>query len=482
MAKKNSITKNYIYNMIYQLIIMFAPLITIPYLSRVLGAEKIGIYSYTLSISTYFILFGSLGTAIYGQREMAFYQDDKNNLSKKFFEIFFFRCFSLFISLISFYLIFCIHDNYSFYKILMLDILASCFDINWFFQGIEEFKKKLIRTLIIKLIYTLSIFIFIKDQNDLGLYIFIYAVSNLVGNLSLWLYLPKYLKKIKIKELDILSHLKPTIQLFIPQIAIQIYTVLDKTMIGIMVLDKSEVGYYEQAQKIIKILITLSTSLGTVMSPRIANIYIKNDFKSMKKYMNVSLSIILMLSFPLMLGIISIVNSFVPIFYGPGFEKVSILIIILSLIILLIGLSNWIGVQYLLPTKQQKKYTISVVAGAIVNFILNLILISSYKSIGASIATVVAEFTVTCLQLYLVRKEINFKDIIKMSYKYFVAAVLSFVICIFINLIIKNNWLNVIIVSTVYIITYFTLLYLLKEENILRMICKLEKMVGEKDV
>lgn len=473
---KNNLAKNYIYNLLYQIVIMVAPLIITPYLSRVLGAEKIGIYSYTLSISAYFILFGALGTAMYGQREVAFYRDNKDKLSKIFFEILILRILTLTISLIIFYFTFCSSKDYGFYyKILVLDIIAAYFDINWFFQGIEEFKSKLIRSLLVKTISIACIFLLVKNENDLWLYFLIYVISNCIGNLSMWTYLPKYIQKINFKSLNILSHFKPTLELFIPQIAIQIYTVLDKTMIGMIVMDKSEVGYYEQAQKVIKLLIMLSTSLGTVLSPRIANIYMKKDMKVIDRYMNKSLSIILMLSFPLMFGIICLADSFVPLFYGPGFSKVSDLMIILSPIVLMIGLSNWIGIQYLLPTKQQKKYTISVVLGAIINFTLNILLIKKYMSIGASLATLVAEFSVTAIQIYLVRDTINFKDILRKSYKYLLASILSFFICILLKIIINNSILQVFCIVVAYIVTYIIFLYWLKEECCLNIIKKIRK-------
>ena len=414
MAKK-SVKKNYIYNLMYQILVMIIPLITTPYLSRVLGAENIGIYSYTLSITTYFILFGSLGVSMYGKREIAYLQDNKKERTKTFYEILLMKTITLFLSLILFYICFCRQGQYHlYYRILILELIANIIDISWFFHGLEEFKKTVIRNTIVKLISIVCIFLLVKTKADLNKYFIIYVLSTFLGNITLWFYLPKYIEKVSFKELRILRHLKPTLLLFIPQIAVQLYTVLDKTMIGSLVIEKSEVGYYEQAQKIIKLLLTIATSLGTVMMPRIAHTYASGNHEQLKKYMNTSLSYIMMIAFPLMFGIISISNHFVPIFYGKGYDKVTILMSIISPIIIFIGLSNVIGTQYLLPTKQQKKYTISVTAGAIVNVILNFIFIKLFKSIGASIATVIAEFVVTGVQLYLVKNEIKLKEIIKL--------------------------------------------------------------------
>ena len=273
---KKSITKNYIYNLIYQILILILPLITTPYVSRVLGAENIGIYSYTISIATYFILFGSLGIAMYGQREIAYLQDQKEKYSKLFWEIVVLRFFTMSISSIIFYISFVKNGEYHmYYKILLLELLANCFDISWFFQGLEEFKKTVLRNIVVKIISIICIFVFVKSYNDLFIYFWIYVLSNLIGNISLWAYLPKYIDKIEISKIDIMKHIRPTISLFIPQIAIQIYTVLDKVMIGTIILDKSEVGFYEQSQKIVKMLLTIVTSLGIVMIPRMANTFKK---------------------------------------------------------------------------------------------------------------------------------------------------------------------------------------------------------------
>lgn len=475
---KKSVAKNYIYNLTYQILVIILPLITTPYLSRVLGAENIGIYSYTLSITTYFILFGSLGVSMYGQREIAYVQEDEDKRGKVFLEILLMRFITLGISLLLFYMCFCINGQYSiYYKILILEIIANSLDISWFFQGLEEFKKTVMRNTIVKIISIICIFSFVKNANDLYKYFIIYVMSTLLGNISLWMYLPQYIKKINLKELNIRRHVKPTIALFIPQMATQIYTVLDKTMIGTIVTDKSEVGYYEQSQKIVKLLMTVATSLGTVMVPRMASTYASGDNKKLKEYMMSSFKFIMFLALPLMFGITSIVDSFVPIFYGDGYEKVIYLISIISPIIVAIGLSNVIGTQYLLPTKQQRKYTISVVVGAIVNFILNLILIRYWKSIGASIATVVAEFAVTGVQFFLVRKELNILDVLRASYKYIIASICMFIISIIVGYCISNNLISIIVQVVVSVMVYLGTLIVMKDELVFEGLEKTKNIV-----
>lgn len=422
MSQK-SISKNYFYNLFYQILTIVMPLITTPYLSRVLGAEAIGIYSYTLSIVTYFILFGTLGISMYGQREIAYVQDEEKKRSKVFWEIVLLKIIMMTISITVFLFTYGSGDQYKiYYRILIIELISQCIDISWFFQGIEEFKKTVIRNSIVKLLFAISIFIFVKSPNDLIKYIIIIACANLLGNLSLWMYVPKYIKKVKIKDLQVFKHLRPTIMLFIPQIAVQIYTVLDKTMLGHMIENKAEVGYYEQAQKVVKLLLTIVTSLGTVMVPRMASTFAKGDNEQLKKYMYSSFQFAFSLSFPIMGGIILVSKEFIPIFFGQGYDKVILLINIIVPIILFIGLSSIIGTQFLLPTKKQKEYTISVIVGAIFNFIFNLVVIKKHASIGASITTVMAEFLVTIVQFYFIRNFIEIKKIFKLARNNVIAA------------------------------------------------------------
>ena len=476
MAKK-SITKNYIYNVAYQILITILPLITTPYVSRVLNAEAIGIYSYTISITTYFILFGSLGVALYGQRKIAYYQTDKIKRSKIFWEINILRFVTMTIAMVIYYFIYVRQGEYKiYYEILLIELLANCLDISWFFRGIEEFKKTVVRNTIVKLISVALIFTLVKSVDDLYKYFIIYVLSTAIGNISLWLYLPKYIEKVKINELNILKHLKPTIILFIPQIAVQIYTVLDKTMIGMIVSDKAEVGYYEQSQKIIKLLLSIITSLGTVMLPRMAATFANGDNDKMKEYMKKSFNFVFLLAFPMIIGIDSVASKFVPLFFGNGYEKVTNIIYIISPIILAIGLSNVVGTQYLLPTKRQKEYTISVICGAIINFILNMILIRMFRSLGASIATVIAEFSVTAIQLFAIRKDMNIKKIVNLSKKYLVSTIVMGIVVLLIGFKGNNSWTTIIIQGISGMVTYLVMLIILKDEFLLDNINKILKV------
>ena len=465
MAK--SVKKNYIYNLIYQIVAIILPFITTPYLSRVLGATNIGIYGYTLSISTYFILFGSLGIALYGQREIAYEQNNIKKYSKSFIEILSLRIITMTISLALFYLIFCINGEFNnYFKILTLELIANTLDISWFFQGLEEFKKTVGRNLIIKTISVILIFIFVKTKNDLNIYFIIYTVSILIGNLSLWLYLPKFITLKYIKKLNLKKHFKATLVLFIPQIAIQIYTILDKTMLGTIIVNKAEVGYYTQAEKMIKLMLTIITSLGTVMLPRIASSYAKGDSETIKIYITRAFNLVFLISIPMIVGIVCISNVFVPWFFGKGYDKVIPIMIILTPILLFIGMSNVIGMQYLLPTKKQKEYTYSVIIGAIVNFLINIILIPRYGAIGAAIGTIIAEATVTAAQISYTKKYIDYKKILKLTKNYFISSIVMLIMIIVVKVIIGNSLLSMFVQVGVGVITYGICLLIMKDKFI----------------
>ena len=462
--EKKSIFKNYIYNLSYQIITLILPLITTPYVSRALGAESIGIYSFTYSIVTYFILFGSLGVSWYGQREIAYLQDDKEKRTKLFFEIVIMRFLMMIISMVLFYVFYVNGTQYNlYYAILLIEMFSTILDISWFFMGLEDFKKTVIRNLVVKAIFITLIFTLVKSPADLPKYFLIITLSNLIGNLSLWFYMPKYLTKIKFNELRIFRHLKSTIFLFIPQIAIQIYTVLDKTMIGYIIDDKREVGYYEQAQKIVKMLLVVVTSLSTVMMPRMANSYANKEEDVFKGALYNSIKFVYLLAFPIMAGIVLVSDVFVPFFLGDGYEKVILLVKVIVPIILFIGLTNVIGMQYFVTTKKSKKLTLSVSIGAIINFLLNIVLIKNFASLGASIATVIAEGTVFVVQMYMIRKEFNLFDIIKWSKNPIIASILMFILAYLVGALFKNQLIGMCVEVIFGIAIYFLILILLKD-------------------
>ena len=473
---KKSITKNYIYNLIYQILTILLPLVTTPYLSRVLGAENIGIYSYTFSITTYFIIFGNMGISLYGQREIAYLQNDKYKRTKTFWEIVILKLITTSVSIIVFYFAFINGTQYNlYYTILSLNLVSTAIEIIWFFQGLEEFKKTVTRNILVKLFCFLAIFIFVRNSNDLWKYFLIYGLSEVLGNFTLWIYLPKYICKIKIKDLNIIKHIKPTIVLFVPQISSQIYAMLDKTMLGNVYSDKSEVGYYEQAQKIINLCIAIVTSLGTVLIPRIANVFSTGNTKKLKEYIVKSFKFTYFLALPMIFGIFIIAKEFVPIFFGSGYDRVVTILKVISPIILLTGMTNVIGKQFLLPTKKEKIYTIAIIMGTITNGVLNYIFIPYEGAVAASLTTIIGELVILIIEVIFTRKEIKFIKIIKSCWKYLLASVLMCLICE----LIKHFIIDSIFVSVpIAIVVYVVVLLIAKDDIINEIIKKVLKFLN----
>lgn len=462
---RKNLKQNYIFNLLYQVLSIIIPIIMIPYLSRTLHANGIGIYGYTISVVTYFLLFGSLGVNLYGQREVAVYQKDIKKRSKVFYELFFFKSICLLFTSILFFLFFCINNQYkTFYMILMLEFLSNILDISWLYQGLEEFKKIVCRNLIVKIFSIISIYIFVKTENDVDIYLLIYCLSNLVGNGLLWISAKKYLVKCDFKDLNFKTHLKGTILFFIPQIAIQVYAVLDKTMIGMILKDMTQVGYYESCQKVVRILMTVVTSLGIVMMPRIVSCISQNKTKEIKIYIKKSFSLVLCLSFPLMFGIIVVSPRFVPLFFGNGYEAAIPLLIVMSLIVLPVGISNITGNAILIARKMQKEYTISVSFGALINVILNYILILKFKALGAVISTVVSETVITFIQFNYCKDEIEFKTLLKLSKNYFVSSLVMFTVCFLIGKVNCNPFIILFFQVFIGIGIYVLMLILLKDD------------------
>ena len=463
MAK--SIKKNYVYNLLYQVLILVVPLVTTPYVSRTLGAEAIGEYSYAYSINYYFTLIAILGTGTYAEREISFYQDDRGTRSRRFWDLFTLRCItSVFCTIFYFvFIAFFFRDNLT-ALIVSLNIAAVAFDIVWLFQGMEEFGQISLRNTIVKIISVVCVFIFIKKPEDVALYALIMSLSPIIGSLSLFPFVSAYIDKPVLRNIHPFRDFSNIIRLFIPTIAISIYTVLDSTMLGLFTSTKVENGYYEQALKLSKTTLTIVTSLGAVMIPRISYFFQKGETEEIKTYMYKSYRFVFMIGLPICFGLIAIADNLVPWFYGDGFEKVSSLLKISSLLVIAIGLSNVTGMQYLVPTMRQDKLTASVIIGAVTNFFCNLILIPRFYSVGAIIASVIAEFTVTCVQFCYVRKNLSIRKIFSLSVHYLIASIFMLLLVIAEGTFLEATPLNTIIMIASGVIAYFLVLLIERDE------------------
>lgn len=456
------VIKNYLYNASYQVFILLVPLITTPYLARVLGPEGVGINSYTNSITQYFILFGSIGVNLYGNREIAFVRDKKEKLTQTFYEIFFMRLTTILVTCFAFEIFLVYVSEYKIYYLAQaISLLASAFDISWFFMGVENFAVTVFRNLIVKIITLISIFLFVKSYNDLAIYILILSLSLLIGNLTLFPSLKRYIGKPIFSNLEIWRHFKPALILFVPQVATQIYLVLNKTMLGSMVSVQAS-GYFDQSDKIVKMVLAVVTATGTVMLPHVANAFANGEHEKTRGMLYKSFSFVTSLSVPMTFGLAAIAPKFVPLFFTDKFNSVIPIMMIESVVILMIAWSNAIGTQFLLPTKQTRAYTISVIIGAVVNLVANIPLIILYGAIGASIATVLSELSVTLYQLIVIRNQLNYRKLFEDTIKYLSAGIVMFFVIVYLDKLLYGNWLSLSIEILVGIFVYVLLLIIFK--------------------
>ncbi len=450
------VNKNFIYNIIYQLFIFIIPLISTPYISRVLGVNNVGIYSYTYSIVYYFMLASLLGINNYGARCISKDSNNKNKMSKNFLSIYFLQLMmTLIMTIIYFGIV--VFTNYNHKDIMIIQslfLLSTAIDINWLFFGIEKFKITISRNIIIKVISLILIFLFVKNNNDLWKYTLIMSGSTIISQAYLWLYIKKYIVFCKISINDIIKNFKPCLILFVPVIAYSIYRVMDKTMIGLLS-NTIELGNYESAEKIINIPISFITALGTVMMPHMS----KTSPEEFDKKIISTFELCLFFILPMACGLEIISNDFSTIFFGKEFTKAGVIIELLAPTIVFSAIANVIRTSYLIPKELDKLYVKSTIYGAIVNVILNCIFIKRYGALGACIGTIAAEFIVMLYQIIKTRTKIDYKYILGIFSKYLIKALIMSMVVIIIGTLIDNICLKLIVQIIVSILIYSLLSY-----------------------
>lgn len=451
--------KNFIYNIIYQVFLYIVPLVLTPYISRVLGANNIGIYSYAYSIVYYFMLFTMLGINNYGSRNIAKLSNNKEKYSKKFWSIYFLQLIlgTVMFLLYNLFHVFIIKKYSLIFIINNFFLLSAIFDINWLYFGLEKFKITIVRNTIIKICTLFFVFFLVKNNSDLWKYTLIMSLSTLVSQLYLFLILHKYVYFRKVTKINIFSNFKECIILFIPVLAYSIYRVMDKTMIGTFS-STLELGYYENAEKIINIPISFITALGTVMLSHMSKIDKANHLQ-IKKEINASFKLCMCFVVPMVVGLLIVGKDFAIVYFGQEFEKSGIIIMLLSFTILFSGIANVIRTNYLIPFELDKIYVTSTILGAIMNLIANIIFIPKYGAFGACIGTLLAEFMVMFYQFIKVRNDIDSKYIIKCLINYIFKSLFIIIPLIAIKLLIPNLMIRIIIQVVISVIFYFVINY-----------------------
>ena len=456
------VIRNYLYNVGYQVLAIIVPLITSAYVSRVLRPEGVGANAFTNSIIQYFILFASMGIGYYGNRQIAYVRDNRPKMAKTFWEIQIVKTIMTLVSIIAFEIFLIFYTRQFDYMVAQsLNLVAVAFDISWFYEGVENFKVTVLKNSLVKIVSMIAIFLFIKGPYDVTLYIVVLALSTLLGNLTLWPDIYRDLPKVKIRSLNPWIHFLPMVELFIPQIATQVYVQLNRTMLGVMV-NETASGYYQYSDSLVKLILALVTATGTVMLPHVANAVSHGDMKKVNQMLYKSFDFVSAMAVPMMFGLAAISLTLAPKYYGSGYGPVGPAMMIESIVIIMIAWSNVLGVQYLLPIHHQKQFTISVTVGAVVNIILNFPLIHFYGLNGAMWSTVLSEISVTLYQLIAVRGLLSYKTLFNSLWKYLISGVVMFLPVFWMNTHLKDSWLMMGLEVVVGIVIYGVMVMLLR--------------------
>ena len=474
MISSPSIHLNYIYNLIYQILTFLTPLITTPYVSRVIGPDGTGVQSYTNSVAQYFAIVAALGTASYGQREIARHRDDPEARTRLFWEIQLLCAITTSICLAVWAGVILFSEQYRyFYLVLTMNLLAVAFDVSWFFGGLEQYRMIVTRNILVKFAGIVCLFVFIKEKEDLLLYVALLASTTLLGNLSMWGYLRRFLVKTDIRTLKPQRHLKETIVYFIPTVATSVYTILDKTMLGWFTgNDKSQNGYYEYAAGIVKMGKILILSFNTVMSSRMSYLFADGRGREIRKMIELSLDFVLLMGMPVMMGLAGIASGFIPWFLGDKYQPVVPLLYVCSPLILIVGFSDCMGSQILTPSGKRAQSGKVIVAGAVVNAFLNMAMIPRLQAAGAAVASVIAEIFITGAYLWLCRSYISFSMIWRSGWKRFLAAALMLLFVVWMGRQAGPGPVVTFVQIGAGAAVYFVALFLMKDKFLVRQLWK----------
>ena len=466
-----SIKRNYFYNLSYQILTLITPFITTPYITRVLSPRAIGLASFAFSLSQTFGLFAAFGIFTYGQREIAYFQNDRTKRTQIFWElqlltlITYSICIVLYLFLVFFYL----KHDYTLFLVTILNIIP--FNCLFLFYAMEDFGLMTARQVIFKIIDIIFVFIFVKQESDVVLYVFgsLFFMSFVYSSL-MWFDIDKYVDWPDWKNINWWKNLNPfrnfsvITSLFLPTLSVQLYSVLDKLMLGFISDSTAENGYYELALRIARMPLLVVTSLGTVVIPRIAYLYKTDERETLEAYIYRGFKFSWFTSVPLCLGLIAISDNFVVWFFGASYSKVSDLLKISSFLLIIAGLTNVGGYQYMIPTGKQNKYTLTLTLGIIVNFTLNILLIPNFYSYGALVASILGEFTILIAQLYILRKEFSIKKIISFAFPYLAAGfIMLLILGTFSDNLPKNPYGTIILIFFGAVI-YFAVLLTFRDE------------------
>ncbi|GAA0077116.1 flippase [Clostridium sp. CTA-5] len=475
--KGNSLKQNYIYNVILMTANMIFPLITSPYLSSILGAENIGKINYATSIINWFILFATFGIPRYGVREIARNRYDRKKMSMSFWNLIIIQLILSIIALI-FYLIIIFsiesfENNFNLYMLMIVMLILNVFSIDWFYQGIEEYGYITIRNIIVKLISILLIFIMVKHREDY----LIYALINIIGlsfnNVLNYIHTKKYVDN-KVYKFKLLYYFKQLKVYFMTTLVVALYATLDQTMIGIK--SQVDLAYYLRSKTIQSIGFNITSSIVTVFIPRTSYLIQKN-YCEYKKIIQKSINYIYILALPCMVGILLLAKEIMLLLGKEEFLLATPSLQIISSLILITSVGSWQVNQILIPNGLEKLAFRMQLGGAILSIILNMLLISKFSYIGASIVWVVTETSLAIVGLILIKikcKNIKINYINKSFIKYMISVIIMGIGIIILRNIINNCLLLIILSIIISPIVYFGMIIILKDDILVNMILGLK--------
>lgn len=418
------ITKNYIYNLIFQLIVTFIPLLLSPYLTRVLGAEKLGIYSFVTSGANIIVTIGLLGTYNYGCRQIAYHRDDINKCKKVYNQIFSLRLYLGLILSIAYIIWSILESSYTVYFLLYYTwVLSMIIDPSWFFVGQENMKSTAIKNSAIKVVTMLLIFLCVHENNGLIVYVGIMGIGALLGNIWLYFQLKKFYIKHYIVTSNLNEHFRGALALFWPQVASLFYLQVDKIMLRYLSGNISNVSYYDYGEKIVTIPLTIITTLSTVMMPRIANEYARKNHQAVRELLIKAGGFSLMLAMPMTIGMAVCANKLIPWYLGEEYFPSISVIVLLSPLILINSLAGISGNQYLVATNQTTHLLKAYVSAAILNVVINAALVPFFGCDGVAVATIISSTVSIIIQYYYMHKQVGVKDYFVYGIKYLIYSV-----------------------------------------------------------
>ena len=415
--KKKSLESNAIFNIIYKILNAIFPLVSVMYISRILMPSGVGIISYAQNIASYFIVFATLGMPIYGTREIARVRDDKNITNQIFNELFIVNAISTILCMVCYIGLVILNPMFNkqidLYLACGLSIFFNLINVDWFYQGQEEYIYIAIRNLAVKFISIVALFIFVKDSDDYVIYALISSLAiggNYIFNI---VNIKKYIS-FDFSEIKLRRHLKPVFLLGVCIITMELYNKIDITMLGFWC-DDSDIGYYSNAQKMTTLVITFTTAISAVFLPRLSYCFI-NDKTSYHKLISKGLKIVLFFTIPCFVGMTQVSSNLIPLLFGNGFEPAIMTTNILSISILVRSICDLLCYQVIISSGQDKKFIVPYSLAIIINITLNFIFIPIMNQNGAALASIISELIVNCLLLStvlkLVRPRVELKYVI----------------------------------------------------------------------